>query len=151
MALSSHIRKIEKRTTIARSDIEKGMIIQCTYRKKKDKRGVERTKRYMFLVLDPDHNGYMHCLSLEKILPRAVETFAEDVGVVQTEVRGISRLNITQLLLEGNSKRLYNEVIKRNLGTGKFDASYRTIIPSKMTAVKVVNYKYPETVNIIVE
>jgi len=139
--IAQHRVNIQNRLTTTRSSLQKGMIVQCQYTGKNDQ------GPRMYLILNPLYDGLVHALDLNDVPVVQFVKLAEQVGVAFAIGPKFKKVNIDKLLI-GENKRFYNGTLKRLL-KNQLTGSYRTLTPTGLSNIQVINYKFPKTVTII--
>ena len=125
------------------------MIIEMTY-KKRAKKGDPNTlvtKKYMAIVLDPLHKGYMHAISLEEITSSQLNRLAVDWGLTLVEkgsavvTKGILLgERIPKILTESSATGTYKSLFAKL--KGNFLTSYKTFNISNVGNVALCDYEW---------
>jgi hypothetical protein len=151
-SLASHTNFFGNRYTINIDDLQPGMIVEFTYRK--DSVGAPETKRYTVMIVDPkfkrpqDKENFTHAVNLE-IAPRAaILDLAKETGSIRVNSNlEVRKVNAEKLLVEGQPRQFYQSSIA-NLISGKGKGSYRTFKSSRLQSLRIIDYKFPDSVEL---
>ena len=150
--LTQHRTRIRKRYNYSKGSLEKGMIVEMTYKRRKKKGDASslETKKYMVMVLNSNFRGFMHGISLENISSTKLNDIASDWGLgnvgkgsaVVTE--GIlTGLRIPKIQMVESSGRFYSSKFSKSKSL--FD-SYRTFNIKNIGNTSVVDYEWDKPV-----
>ena len=139
---SHYSRRVKKRYTLNRNNLESGMMVEVLY-KPKDK----PIKNYIGILLHKgfDSNGStkLHFLTIEDMQPRHFEGFVEQVGLeYSTYFKNVRKLKLSKLLTEeAKSQKFYITEIQDELD-GMFKNAYRTFFTTNIVSTRVLDYKF---------
>ena len=92
-----HLRKTTDPVPILWSKLERGMVVNMTYKKKTG------TQKYVIFVLQPkwpnSSDGKLHCLSLNVIPPNKVLEIAEIYDEVMATSTRVRKLNLPKIIV----------------------------------------------------
>jgi hypothetical protein len=100
----------------------------------------------MYLVLNPLYKGYVHVLDLNDVPVVQLIKLAEQQGIAYAVGPKFKKVNIDKLLI-GENKQFYNSTL-RNLLKRQLEGSYRTLTPTGVSSIQLINYKFPKTVKV---
>lgn len=150
--LTQHRTRINKRYNYSKGSLEKGMIVEMTYkrRKKKGDPSSLETKKYMIMVLNGNYKGYLHGISLENISSTKLNDIASDWGLASigrgsaVATEGIlTGLRIPKIQMVESSGRFYSS--KFSKAKSLFN-SYRTFNIKNIGSAAVVDYEWDKPV-----
>lgn len=132
-----HLRKTTDATPILWSKLERGMVVNMTYKKKTG------TGKYLIMVLQPkwpnDNSGKLHALSFNAIKLGKVLELGEYYKEVISESKKVRRLELTKIKINTASKLFYTSEIKND---NDFKAGYRTFDLNNIQKLFAVNYDW---------
>lgn len=132
-----HLRKTTDPVPILWSKLERGMVVNMTYRKKTG------TQKYVIFVLQPkwpnDNSGKLHALSFNSIKLGKVLELGEYYKEVLSESKKVRKLDITKIKLDTASKLFYTSEIKND---SNLKAGYRTFDIASIQKLFAVNYDW---------
>ena len=139
---SHYSRRVNKRYTLTRNNLESGMMIEVLY-KPKDK----PVKNYIGILL---HKGFdshgstkLHFLTVEDMQPRHFDGFVEQVGLeYSTYFKNVRKLKLSKLLTEEKGAQKFYIMEIRDELDGMFKNAYRTFLTTNITLTKVLDYKF---------
>ena len=117
--LTQHRTRIRKRYNYSKGALEKGMVCEMTYKRRKKKGDPKRleVKRYIIVVLNPLYKGYLHAMSLEHVSAGQLNGLAEEWGLKSIgkgpafATEGIlTGLRVPKLTMEESSGRFYSHL-----------------------------------------
>ena len=150
--LTQHRTRIRKRYNYSKGSLEKGMIVEMTYKRRKKKGDASslETKKYMVMVLNSNFRGFMHGISLENISSTKLNDIASDWGLVNVGrgsafvTQGIlTGLRIPKIQMVESSGRFYSSRFKKSRSL--YD-SYRTYDIANIGSVAVVDYEWDKPI-----
>ncbi len=150
--LTQHRTRIRKRYNYSKGSLEKGMIVEMTYkrRKKKGDPSSLETKKYMVMVLNSDFRGYLHGISLENISSTKLNDIASDWGLANVGrgsavvTKGIlTGLRIPKIQMVESSGRFYSSKFSKSKSLYN---SYRTFNVKNIGSAAVVDYEWDKPV-----
>ena len=150
--LTQHRTRIKKRYNYSKGSLEKGMIVEMTYkrRKKKGDPSSLETKKYMIMVLNGDFRGYLHGISLENISSTKLNDIASDWGLANigrgsaVATEGIlTGLRIPKIQMVESSGRFYSSKFTKSKSLFN---SYRTFNLKNIGSAAVVDYEWDKPV-----
>lgn len=134
---NAHLRKTTDPVPVLWSKLERGMVVNMTYKKKTG------TQKYLILILQPkwpnDNTGKLHALSLNAIKPGKAIELGEYYKEVLSESKKIRKLDITKIKIDSASKLFYTSEIKNDNG---FKVGYRTFDIGNIQKMFAVNYDW---------
>ena len=151
--LTQHKSRIRRRYNYSKSTLEKGMIVEMTYKRRVKKGDASKleTKTYMILVLNPVYDGYLHAISLEEISSTQLNKIATQWGLVNVGkgsaivTEGIlTGLRIPKVEMKTSSKRFYSSKFAKT--RPPIINSYRTFDISKVGKTTVCDYEWDKPV-----
>ena len=143
---NEHINKIEEISPLSISQLQKGMVVKATYKKKKTKKQPARTKEYMLLILNRGYENYVHALSMEKFTNKELNNLAEKYGLIYLKVPPkFKALDFPKIIMKESSQRFYAHAIKKLIGN-KLGKSYRTLLIKSFGPLSVVDYEFDERI-----
>ena len=148
--LSTHRSFFGSRYTITLNDLQPGMIVEFSYRK--DSIGKPETKLYTVMIVDPkfkrpqDKENFTHAINLD-IAPRAaILDIARQTGSTRANSKLEARkVDADKLLVEGKPRQFYQSTIA-NLVSGKGKGSYRTFKTLRIQSLRLIDYKFPDSI-----
>lgn len=150
--LTQHRTRIRKRYNYSKGSLEKGMIVEMTYKRRKKKGDASRleTKRYMVMVLNSNFQGFMHGITLENISSGKLNDIASDWGLVSVGrgsafvTQGIlTGLRIPKIQMVESSGRFYSARFRKSKSL--YD-SYRTFDIKNIGSVAVIDYEWDKPI-----
>ena len=116
---------------ISVNQLQKGMIIKATYKRKARKGEPAKSKTYMMLILNPEYEGFVHALSMEEFSNKELNELAKKYMVMWVKTPpGFLKLEIPKIRMIDSSQRIYVGTIKKLIGN-KLGESYRTFLIKK--------------------
>ena len=150
--LTQHRTRIKRRYNYSKGSLEKGMIVEMTYKRRKTKGDPSslETKKYMVMVLNGDFRGFLHGISLENISSTKLNDIASDWGLTNVG-RGsavvtegiLTGLRIPKIQMVESSGRFYSS--KFSKAKSLFN-SYRTFNLKNIGNTSVVDYEWDKPV-----
>lgn len=135
---NAHLRKTSDPTRVTYTKLERGMVVNMTYKKANGILG-----KYILLVLQKrwpnSSDGKLHALSLNNIKPGKALQLGEYYKEVLSESKMVRRLDIAKIKIDTASKLFYTSEIKNDK---QFKAGYRTFILDKIEKLSAVNYDW---------
>ena len=133
--LNEHLRRANQKLAIAKSQLEKGMVVEMLYKPEKG-----NLKRYVLTILNANYQGKMHAISMENVSHNAYTNFVDGVGIRYIprfqKYRGV---NISKVIMDVSSRRFYVGKLKNNL-----QDCYRTFTVRKINSVRLIDYNFDE-------
>ena len=133
--LNEHLRRANQKLAIAKSQLEKGMVVEMLYKPEKG-----NLKRYVLTILNANYQGKMHAISMENVSHNAYTDFVDGVGIRYIprfqKYRGV---NISKVIMDVSSRRFYVGKLKNNL-----QDCYRTFTVRKINSVRLIDYNFDE-------
>ena len=115
--LPEHTNKIEQIAPLAVNQLQKGMVIKSTYKKKRRKGQPAESKTYMMLILNPKYEGFVHALSMGEFNSKELNKLAEKYGLTYLKVPPkFKALNFPKIVMTESSQRFYASAIKKLIG-----------------------------------
>ena len=143
---AEHTNKIEKIAPIAVNQLQKGMVIKSTYKKKRKKGQPAESKTYMILILNPKYEGFVHALSMEEFNSKELNKLAEKYGLTYLKVPPkFKALNFPKIVMTESSQRFYASAIKKLIGN-QLGKSYRTFLIPSFGPLSVVDYEFDKRI-----
>lgn len=144
--LFEHTGKIEKLAPIAVNQLQKGMVIKSTYKKKRRKGQPAESKSYMMLILNPKYEGFVHALSMEEFNSKELNRLAKKYGLVYLKVPPkFKALNFPKIVMKESSQKFYASAIKKLIGH-QLGKSYRTFLISSFGPLSVIDYEFDKKI-----
>jgi len=139
---SQHVSRIGRKYNIPLASMEPGIIVEMRYTKLPDpkRNGLRETKTYLMLVMHPGGGAvsHTHCVTLESISTVMIDKLVKKYGVVNSKfLQNVRRINLPHLNIENPKKFYINES-----NTQLFEGTYRTLIPSSINSIKIINYNF---------
>lgn len=126
-----------------RYGLQRGMIIICRYTyEDSDDRNFK-----FYLILNPFFRGYIHALDLGKIPTMHLIELAKRTGIAYAAGPRFKKVKMDRLVL-GDQDKFYNTILK-SLLKSKFTDCYRTLIPNHLRNIRMINYKFPDSVPVL--
>lgn len=143
---AEHTNKIEKIAPISVSQLQKGMVVQANYKKKKTKTKPATSKTYMMLILNPKYEGLVHALSMEEFTNKELNNLAEKYGLTYLKVPPkFKALDFPKIVMTESSQRFYASAIKKLIGK-QLGKSYRTFIITSFGSLNVIDYEFDKSI-----
>jgi len=141
---NTHISNRETSIIIPKFDLQKGMIINCRYRKLDNK-----YKNYMFVVLNGNYRGKVHLLSLNEMTVKQLNDMARRIGIRVIPKFKKRGLDFEKLIMTESSNRFYHSKISSKMDLW-YNNSYRTFFAKKMGIVQLIDYKFDKDVEAMI-
>jgi hypothetical protein len=143
--INEHRVRIQSQVQIAKTSLEKGMIVKARYSPIIDnKRG--SAKEYMLLILNPRYMNKVHALTLDAFGYIRINELASKVGLVYIpSFQKKRKLDIPKLEMKESSQRFYHSKLKGSMSQ-KWGDSYRTFDIAHFGGMFLVEYKFNKQV-----
>ena len=151
--ITQHKTRIRTRYNYSKSTLEQGMIVEMTYKRRVKKGDPTRleTKKYMIVILNPLHDGFLHGISLENISSAQLNRIGNDWGLNNVSkgsaiiTEGIlTGLKIPKVKMEGSAGRFYSSAFAKT--KPPVVDSYRTFNIKNVGSVVVIDYEWDKPV-----
>ena len=137
---TQHLTFKKSAMIIPKNKLQKGMVIQNRYRNLEDK-----TKDYIFLVLQPLWLEKVHVLSLNEFSNIRFNDLAKETGLkVIPKFRKLG-LDIPKLIMRKSAQRFYYGRLAKDMER-YYNNGYRTLFLRRMGLVQLIDYDFDKDV-----